>query len=29
MLKLQTNTSDALTIDVKDGDFFIGDSKSL
>ena len=29
MLKLQTNTSDTLTIDVKDGDFFIGDSKSL
>ena len=29
MLKLQTNTSDALTIDVKDGDFFIDGSKSL
>ena len=29
MLKLQTNTSDALTIDVKDEDFFISDSKNL
>ena len=29
MLELQTYTSDVLIIDVKDGDFFISDSKSL
>jgi hypothetical protein len=29
MLELQTYTPDTLTIDVKDGDFFISDSKSL
>ena len=29
MLELQTYTSDVLTIDVKDGDFIISDSKSL
>ena len=29
MLELQTYTSDVLTIDAKDGDFIISDSKSL